>query len=122
MTENFSLKASKVKKMKVFIKWTVLKINSRLIKVFIANRLIINSDERVIPDWDIRKIRRLFFEIETRPNFNQFNGKRLIYTISSEAASLTFRLPVISRLAFYVARKKSRKGFHFPLLLESKYF
>ena len=47
--------------------------------VFIVDRLIINSHERVIPDWDIRKIRRLFFEIETGPNFNQFIGKRVIY-------------------------------------------
>ena len=86
--------------------------------VFIVDRLIINSHERVIPDWDIRKIRRLFFEIETRPNFNQFFGKRVIYF--SEAASLTFKLPVISRLALYFARKKSRNSFHFPLLLESK--
>ena len=69
--------------------------------LIIVNRLIINSHERVIPDWDIRKIRGLFFEIKTRPNFNQFFGS----TISSEAASVTFRLPVISKLALYFARK-----------------
>ena len=46
--------------------------------VFIVDRLIVNLHERVIPDWDIRKIRRLFFEIETQPNFNQFFGKRVI--------------------------------------------
>ena len=47
--------------MKVFIKEIVLKINSHLIPVFIVNRLVMNSHERVIPDWDNRKIRRLFF-------------------------------------------------------------
>ena len=83
--------------------------------VFIVDRLIINSHERVIPGWDIRKIRRLFFEIETRPNFNQFFGKRA--SISSKAASLTLKLPVISRLALYFARKKSRNSESFVLRL-----
>ena len=36
---------------------------------FIVNRLIINSHERVIPDWDTRKIRGLPFEIKTATKF-----------------------------------------------------
>ena len=43
----------------------VSKTNSHLIPVFIVNRLIIklHAYKRVIPDWNIRKIRGLFFEI-----------------------------------------------------------
>ena len=46
---------------------------------FIVNRLIINSHERVMPDWNIIEIKGLFFEFKTRRNFNQFFSKRVIY-------------------------------------------
>ena len=52
-------------------------MNSRLIPIFIVNRLIINSHKRVMPDWNIGEIRGLFFKIKTRPDFNQFFSKNL---------------------------------------------
>ena len=54
-------------------------MNSRLIPIFMLHRLIINSHERVMPDWNIREVRGLFFEIKTLPNLNQFFGKGVVY-------------------------------------------
>ena len=51
------------------------------------------------------------FEIKTKPNFNQFLLKGS--SISSEASSLIFRLPVISTLALYFATKSPEKVFIF---------
>ena len=72
-----------------------------------------------MPDWNIREITGLFLKLR----HEQISISSLVKgsSISSKAASLTFRLPLISKLALYFARKKSRKSFHF-LLLGSKYF